>query len=68
MIVWQNVDPIFEIMDDPWSLKYSEYYLREEIDNGAHLVDEHKLTNKLDFASSYTVFGFLYWKIQVLEV
>ena len=48
----------YKILNDP-SLKYTEDYLREDNDTyslGAHLVDEHRLTNKLDFDSSYTVF------------
>ena len=44
----------YRILNDP-SLKYSEDYLREDNDTydlGAHLLNEHRLTNKLE----YTVF------------
>lgn len=48
----------YKILNDP-SLKHSDEYLREDSDTyslGAHLVDEHGITNRPDFDLSYTVF------------
>ena len=48
----------YDLLNDP-SLKYSYDYLRDDCDNyslGAHLVEDHNLTNRADFDLSYTVF------------
>ena len=57
-LVTEHRANFYKILNDP-SLKHSDEYLREDSDTyslGAHLVDEHGITNRPDFDLSYTVF------------